>query len=543
MKNNRIIALLVLLFAILMSLPWLVPGTGWLTLVGFVPLLCAERIATGCRMKRFWLWHYLAFVLWNAATTFWIWNATAGGAVFAILANAAQMSLIFGVFRFSRRVFKGVLPYVFLMVMWIAWERFYFSAEISWPWLTLGNAFAGTTRMVQWYSVTGTLGGSLWIWLVNLCIFGLMCSISEGGWWERGYKSQMAILAGVLLLVAVPPIASSVMYRHYEEKSESEVKTLIAQPNIDMYQKFGRMSQMEQNAALLELMKDAEEGTGLFIAPETFTSDVILNDVAGSGTWQSFVSFLKDFYPSSNLLFGASTKKYIEQRSAPLVPARMMGTWQDTCGVIHTSWELSYNSALVVDGSGNTEVCHKGKLVVGVEKTPYPRFFGKIDDMLGGVMGRCIPQKEASCLHLKDSTTFGCPICYESVYGEYCTDYVKKGAKFLAVITNDAWWGDTPGYRQHFNYSRLRAIELRRDIARCANTGISAFIDQRGDVVSCTEWWKKETLEGTVHTNSEITTFAKYGDIPGKGCTLAFLLLLLALLVRTVSGGFRRESA
>lgn len=533
MKNNRIIALLVLLFAILMSLPWLVPGTGWLTLVGFVPLLCAERIATGCRMKRFWLWHYLAFVLWNAATTFWIWNATAGGAVFAILANAAQMSLIFGVFRFSRRVFKGVLPYVFLMVMWIAWERFYFSAEISWPWLTLGNAFAGTTRMVQWYSVTGTLGGSLWIWLVNLCIFSLMCSISEGGWWERGYKSQMAILAGVLLLVAVPPIASSVMYKHYEEKSESEVKTLIAQPNIDMYQKFGRMSQMEQNAALLELMKDAEEGTGLFIAPETFTSDVILNDVAGSGTWQSSVSFLRDFYPSSNLLFGASTIEIKMQRSRPSLLAREYGN----------AWQESRNSALIVDAEGETEICHKSKLVVGVEKTPYPRFFGKIDDLLGGVMGRCIPQKEASCLHLKDSTAFGCAICYESVYGEYCTEYVKKGAKFLAVITNDAWWGDTPGYRQHFNYSRLRAIELRRDIARCANTGLSAFIDQRGDVVSCTEWWKKETLEGTVHTNSEITTFAKYGDIPGKGCTLAFLLLLLALLVRTVSGGFRRESA
>ncbi|MBQ1693029.1 MAG: apolipoprotein N-acyltransferase, partial [Bacteroidales bacterium] len=96
----------------------------------------------------------------------------------------------------------------------------------------------------------------------------------------------------------------------------------------------------------------------------------------------------------------------------------------------------------------------------------------------------------------------------------------------------DAWWGDTPGYRQHLSYSSLRAIETRRDIARCGNTGISAFIDQRGDILTRTDWWKRETLEGKIYLNDKITFFVEHGDLAGRVCTWLFLLLLLALLVR-----------
>ena len=102
----------------------------------------------------------------------------------------------------------------------------------------------------------------------------------------------------------------------------------------------------------------------------------------------------------------------------------------------------------------------------------------------------------------------------------------------MAVITNDAWWGDTPGYRQHLSYARLRAIELRRDIARCGNTGISAFIDQRGEVLSRTDWWTRGTLAGQVNLNSAETLFVHHGDLVGRVCTLVFLLLAALLLVR-----------
>ncbi|MBO5418766.1 MAG: hypothetical protein J6A22_01655, partial [Bacteroidales bacterium] len=91
-RENILLWGLVLLFAVLMSVPYIVPHTGFLALIGFVPLLCMERIADGLGKRRIWIYHYSAFVLWNAMTTFWVCNATVGGGLFAIFANALQMS-------------------------------------------------------------------------------------------------------------------------------------------------------------------------------------------------------------------------------------------------------------------------------------------------------------------------------------------------------------------------------------------------------------------------------------------------------------------
>ena len=129
-RNNRLLWGLTIASAILMSIPYLIPHCGPFALIGLVPLLCMDRIATLGGTRRVWIYHYCCFVLWNAITTFWVCNATVGGGIFAIFANAFQMSLIFGLFRLSKKKFSGALPYIFLMVMWIAWERFYFDAEI-----------------------------------------------------------------------------------------------------------------------------------------------------------------------------------------------------------------------------------------------------------------------------------------------------------------------------------------------------------------------------------------------------------------------------
>lgn len=160
-------------------------------------------------------------------------------------------------------------------------------------------------------------------------------------------------------------------------------------------------------------------------------------------------------------------------------------------------------------------------------------------------MGRNVPQGRAKNLNVLEygpdakeivrKIPVGVPICYESIYPEFCTQYVRQGAQLICVITNDGWWGDTAGYRQHFSYSRLRAIELRRDIARCANTGISAFIDQRGDVLEQTRWWEPDLLHSKVNLSSYQTFFVRYGDIVGRICTLMFVLLFLTLIVKAIS--------
>ena len=108
-----------------------------------------------------------------------------GGGIFAVLANSAFMSAIFAIFRLSKKRFSGVVPYLLLASVWIAWERFYLTgAQISWPWLVFGNAFGRTTGLVQWYEYTGLLGGSLWVWMANLSIFGILVGLSDGSFYS-----------------------------------------------------------------------------------------------------------------------------------------------------------------------------------------------------------------------------------------------------------------------------------------------------------------------------------------------------------------------
>ncbi|MFN6947122.1 MAG: nitrilase-related carbon-nitrogen hydrolase, partial [Cytophagaceae bacterium] len=117
-------------------------------------------------------------------------------------------------------------------------------------------------------------------------------------------------------------------------------------------------------------------------------------------------------------------------------------------------------------------------------------------------------------------------ICYESIYGEFVSDYVKNGATFIAIITNDAWWGNTPGHRQHLQYASLRAIETRKSVARSANTGISGFINQRGDILAASEYWVQDAMKGTIMSNDILTFYTKHGDFLAKGSPYLAILLI-----------------
>ena len=539
MKQNKTLALLMVLFTALISLPYLVPHLGFLSLVALVPLLCAERIATMVGKKRFFWWYFAAFLAFNLATTWWVCKATVGGGLFASFYSALFMSAIFAVFRVARKRFSGIVPYIFLAASWIAWERFNLThAQLSWPWLILGNAFGRSVSLVQWYEITGALGGSLWVWLSNIAVFSLLVSLSDGRWWRWNTKARVAAIVSTVLVTLGPAIASEIRFATYEERSDAgTLDVVLAQSNFDPWHKLHYTPQSEQSAQVIGLVekhlhsREDADGLLLMLMPESFSSDIWLNDPEAAPTWRSF-SALVASQANANLIFGASTHEAFRRASAPSPLARQMkdGTWYQ-----------SYNTAFITDGVTYSDHRNKCKLVVGAESTPYPKIFAPIDDMLGGLMGRCVPDCQARCFEIRGRgeddrrLRTGVAICYESIYPELCKQYVDDGAQMLSVITNDGWWGDTPGYRQHFSYSRLRAIELRRDVARCANTGISGFINQRGDVVSQSGWWVPDVLESKVNLSSEKTFFATYGDIVGRVCTFVCLMLLALLIVKTIT--------
>ena len=127
--------------------------------------------------------------------------------------------------------------------------------------------------------------------------------------------------------------------------------------------------------------------------------------------------------------------------------------------------------------------------------------------------------------------------------GKYCRVHKEreKSSHLIGIkmkVTNDGWWGDTPGYNQHLRYASLRAIETRRSIARSANTGISALIDQRGVIKESLGWWQRGYVKGELNLNSKITTFVKYGDYIGRVAYASMLLFvgLFLLIVLKIYG-------
>lgn len=522
MKNIRGILknkwLLCLLSVALFSAGWY-GLTGLTMLVALVPMLLISRGYDSSR-RSFWRmagWSVLTFGMWNVACAWWVWYATPIG---VLASSIAQILLIGGIFMIYHYVSKRARPwlsYVVLVCGWIAAEYLYLTGEMSFPWILLGNGFANDTWAVQWYSVTGVFGGSLWVLVANLLVYRAV--IAAG----RPERKRWLVSAGIF--VAVPIIISLVIFWTFREPAGVPVKVMIVQPNIDPYREKFSLSQDEQNRNLLELASRAPQDVDIILMPETAVDDNIWEEnVWASGSVALLRDFMREHYPSAQIITGATTYRFYTTEAEKTETARAWGShWYDV-----------YNSAIAIDSTDRAAIHHKNKLVIGVEKMPYMNLLKPLESFivdLGGTTGRLGHDGIVRVFRLKKpggrDVLSAAPICYESVYGEHFARFADRGAQVMFIITNDGWWYDTPGYRQHFSFARLRAIETRRFIARSANTGISGFINPRGDVGQTLGWDERGALTGTVTLTGKTTFYARHGDYIGRIGSHIFILSLI----------------
>ena len=198
-----------------------------------------------------------------------------------------------------------------------------------------------------------------------------------------------------------------------------------------------------------------------------------------------------------------------------------------------------HNSALLIDSTG-FQYRNKSKLTPAVEAIPeWMGFLKNFSITMGIARGTLKTDPYPHNMSFGEHQV-GVAICYESAFGGYVSEFARKGADLLFVSTNDGWWGDTPGYKQHFEFSKLRAIENRRCVARSANTGRSGFFNQKGDVLQSTEYWKEDVIKATLKANTEKTFYTKHGDYLYRIAMWMTYGLLLVTLVLTLIGKKRR---
>ncbi|HCO20222.1 MAG: apolipoprotein N-acyltransferase [Cloacibacterium normanense] len=523
-----------LISALLLSISWPTYGIPFFIFFAFVPLLLMEQeISKFSKIhKKGWAVFgltYLAFFIWNVVTTGWLYHAknpdgnnSLLAVAIPVIVNSLLMSLVFQLYYWYKKVRGTYFGLVFFVAIWISFERFHLNWEFTWPWLNLGNAFSEYPQLIQWYDTIGATGGSFWILLINVFAFYTL-RIWQAGRIRKDLVKNISILVAIIVL---PLLISIYKYNSYQEKPVGEVTTLLLQPKLDPYtEKYSKDSLQILGELLTLAEENSKTKVDFFIAPETaFPGNGSLSENGFNKS--TSIAIAKEFlgkHPQSIFLTGASTHKFLFDEAE---------TEEYSTKIQEGVWVNSYNSALQIIPNQEVEVYHKAKLVPGVEIFPYIRYLKPIlgDAMLdfGGANSSLGIDKERKVFSNRFNKAKMAPIiCYESIYGEYVTDYVKNGANLLAIMTNDSWWDNTEGHKQLLSYARLRAIETRREIVRAANSGISAHINARGDILQDTFYDDRTALLVKANLLEEKSIYTKIGDLISRIAifVLGFLII------------------
>jgi len=516
------------LSGLLLWLAWPVGKTAVVLFIAWVPLLWMESKSRGDgKGWRFFLRVLWAMIIWNAGTTWWMYYSTAVGSVVAIVANSLLMTLPWVFARKTAQAAGTLWGYLALLLYWCAFEYIHLNWEISWPWLTLGNGFAMFPQWVQWYAFTGVFGGTLWILVSNLALI----------WWLNNRQSKWLIFSGLWILL--PIVGSYIQYYGFQEEGIS-YEVVAVQPNIDPYtekfidsdnfiafdqqvDRFIHLTQQKLSDSTIFVLWPESAIDGGFEESSLLSSQVLTGGEALQAKDLRSIQKMRQFkadHPQVSLMTGLTSYAIYPTAKEATITARTNGEF----------YYDVFNTAYFLSNTGGLQTYHKSKLVPGPETMPYPQILGFLSDLLvdfGGTSGQLGKQAERTVFFNEQQIGLAPAICYESIYGDFMARYVRNGAHYIGIITNDGWWRDTAGHKQHLHYAVLRAIENRRAVARSANTGISAFINQRGDIIDQTEFWERDVIKAPLKANENLTFYTRHGDYLGR--TAMWLSLLVGL--------------
>jgi apolipoprotein N-acyltransferase len=530
MKKN---ILLSILSGLLLWIAWPpTPYTSWLLFVGFVPMLIAiENIIQSKSQKKgkkIFGVTFLGFFIWNTLCIYWVYNALKTiGPIKALPISLIPYSLgpllmsgACWLYYQARLATNRAWGLAGLVCFWVAYEYLHQNWDLNFPWMTLGNGFAVSHQWIQWYEYTGVYGGTLWIWVLNILLFLIYTGLREG----QNKVLRLRLLSAFVLLLILPLSFSVYRYYTYNEQI-NPANIVVAQPNIDPYAKQFSIPTVNQINTLTHICDSVgQANTEFFLWPETAIDDQVDEEKIRSNPYFLQVQAFLRKYKNGNVITGAETFKLYSSRATSTASAT------DKPNLFYDD----FNTAVNIENSAEVQFYHKSKLVPGAESLPFGdvlSFMKPAFEHLGGATGSYGSQPFPSVFYSQNGIGVDPVICYESIWGEYVATSVHLGAQFIAIITNDGWWGNTSGKDQHLDYAKLRAIETRRWVCRSANTGVSAFINQRGDVVQRTKWWVKTALKQDINLNSDLTFYVIYGDyLPKAGCILAVLGMVVILI-------------
>ncbi len=504
--------LLALLSGILFFASWPPIGFPFILFVVFTPLFFIN--SSELKWSEYFFVIFVFCIISVGSTCCWVLINAHWWYLIGILWQALLMTLPFLLFYKMKNKFSEPFALFAFLSAWISYEFIALNFNYNFPWLLLGNGFANYPKYIQWYEYTGVLGGSTWIVVINILIYLIF----------RLKKKMLGIVT--ICFIAIPIIFSIILYNTTTDDGK-KIEVVIVQPNFNpLTEKFPdgkHYIHFEKQMSILTGLANAvaTPETKIVVFPET----AIIQGV-WDGNVQEVIknkkldSFFKK-HPNVNLLTGIEVyASAAAKENSIFVPTR----FEENIG-----YHELFNSTLLINPSKGFTFQNKCRLLPFSERVPFTnlKIANKICCRLN-IDNGITADKIQRVLTLDDGLKVAPVICYESLFGSYVTNYIKKGANVIFIISNDGWWGESAGHKQHFSYARLRAIENRRSVVRSANTGISAIINKRGDIVVSIKSFKREALRSTVTLNNKQTFYSMCGDYLG----------LLFMTITLFIGGF-----
>ncbi len=527
MNRQDFILLFITSVGLVLSLPPF--PTGGIALGALVPFLFIIRKQTTKRAIRA---GFLIGFLWGVGTLYWIGRPTMIGLAGAMLWFPLSFTLFSVVTAFLHRKW-GNFSFWFAPFTWTGIEIIFSWGEMGFPWNSLANSQTSTPVMIQYASIVGMHGVTFWVVTVNVLIFYLILqwsqihSSSSNGKTDdtlhRLKKKGYRLVIVLLLLISLPWAYGHQRIRRFDRSmvsgsepspSDRSVHIALVQGNIDPYRKWSSTFIDSNFSTYAKLTRQgAEHHPDLIVWPETAAP-----------------CYLRRRFSCMNRV-----KRQVDSLQIPILTGALDAEWSEDGN--HKIFNSAY---LLKPNSWDVTQYNKMKLVPFGERVPLVGHFPVLYDLAKKTdldVGGFSPGDSVVVFELNDRNKdriipFATVICYESIFPYFVRKFIQNGARFLVIITNDGWFGNTSGPYQHAQIAVMRAIENGIGIARCANTGISEIIDPMGRIVKRTSFNKEEILTGRIDVRDSDTIFLKAGAIvPGFILGMNGMIFLSSFIV------------
>ncbi len=481
-----------ILSAALLSLSFSSYNFWFLAWCGFIPLFMA--LENKSLRQVLYISFFCGVIFWSL-TVYWLVHVTLLGLVILILYLAVYFGFFGGIF-YSLRFIPVSIALLFLPASWILLEYLRSYLFTGFPWALLGFSQYKNLPIIQIADIAGTGGVGFLIILVNLAFYLAL---------RKKLKLRIALVCAAILLAAL-------IYGYFRLNpgtvslsNEKSLKISVIQGNIPQHLKWNKQSADFILKRYQELTSQAaiQDKPELIIWPEASVPGLLYQDREEFYQVFSLANQLK-----INLLVGAVSR--ID--------------------------ENYFNSALLISPAGVlSAIYHKLHLVPFGEYIPLKKTFPFLETV--APIGDIQPGREFTIF--RQPANFGVLICFEDLFPKLSREFVKRGAKFLVNITNDAWYKKTSAPYQHFAASVFRSVENRIYLARSANTGISGFIDPQGRILGVVQdsLDKEIFVQGYSSQSIDLvsgkrTVYNRYGDFFVFLCLLFNISVVIFFLVK-----------